>query len=111
MLDPILESRNQCVRQCNSAGRLVMIILLATTILTAGWGIPQITWLCRKVEDFANICFSVFTGVGRLIGNLSYKEVDRERGSAKSKPTIISKVTPFTNVFGTIYFSYMTLTT
>ena len=111
MRDLILEPGDQCVRQYNSATRPGVIILLFTTILTARWRTPHAIWLRRKVEDFANICTSVFTSVWKLIRNLSYKDVDRERGSAESKPTKISNVNPFTDTLGTKYFSYMTLTT
>lgn len=110
MWDLILESGDEGICQYDSAGRLGVLVLLITTILAARWGIPHAIGLCRKIEDFANLCSRVLKSIWKLGGNLSYKDVDRERGSAKRKSAAVSTLL-FGGELRAIYFSYMTLTT
>ena len=105
MWDLILPSSDKCVCQYDSAGRLGLIVLLFMTILTARWRTSHAVWLCRKVEDFANVGTRGLKGVWKLVRNPSYENVDRERGSAECKSAAVSTVLLFGGKFGMMYFS------
>ena len=90
MWDLILPSSDKRVCQYDSAGRLGLIVLLFVTILTTRWRTSHAVWLCRKVEDFANLGTRALKDVRKLVRNPSYKNVDCERGSAECKSAAVS---------------------